>query len=116
MTTSDQAKAQSFQMPVWKALLLFLPILLISLVLWLSNILSAGDPLLNIAAVLTWLAFNTLFVLMLITGKTHRYRSVLFILVAIALPLDFIPWMIQTYGSMMLTEELSPLPRLVSGR
>ena len=91
MTTSDQAKAQSFQMPVWKALLLFLPILLISLVLWLSNILSAGDPLLNIAAVLTWLAFNTLFVLMLITGKTHRYRSALFILLSLPFPFTLFP-------------------------
>jgi ferredoxin-type protein NapH len=41
---------------------------------------------------------------MLITGKTHRFRAVLFILVAVSLPLDFIPYMIETYGSMMLTE------------
>ncbi|MBN1812030.1 MAG: 4Fe-4S binding protein, partial [Anaerolineae bacterium] len=59
-----------------------------------------------VALVASWLGFTVLFVLMLTTGKTYRYRSILFILTAIALPLDFIPYMVETYGSMMLTDDV----------
>jgi ferredoxin-type protein NapH len=104
MTTSIQAKAGSPGFAVWKAMLLVLPVALLSSYNWLG-LLSEGEPLQIVAVLLTWLAFNALFVLILTTGKTHRYRSVMFIAVAIALPLDFIPWMVKTYGSMMLTEE-----------
>jgi hypothetical protein len=90
--TAAQAKSRSSRMPIWKALLLFLPMLLISAVMWLGDVLSKGDPLITIAAVPTYLAFRALFFLMLITGKTHRYRSVMFMSAAIALlglhPLD----------------------------
>jgi ferredoxin-type protein NapH len=79
--------------------------LLISAVLWLGDVLSKGDLLLTVVAVLTYLAFSVLFLLMLITGRTHRYRSVMLMAAALALPLDFIPWMIETYGSMLLTDE-----------
>jgi ferredoxin-type protein NapH len=103
--TATQGQAHASRMPVWKALLLFLPMLLISAVLWLGDMLTQGESLLPPVAILTYLAFSVLFLLMLITGKTHRYRSVMFMAGAIALPLDFIPWMIETHGSMLLTEE-----------
>ena len=101
---SDQAGAQSPRMAVWKALLLCLPILLLSALIPLLS-LQSGDPLMIISGLAVWILVNVFFVLMLITGKTHRYRSVLFIMIAIALPLDFIPWMFETYGSMLLTDE-----------
>jgi ferredoxin-type protein NapH len=103
--SSDQARAQSPRMAVWKALLLCLPIFLLSSLMPLL-VLQSGDPLAIIASVPVWILLNVFFALMLITGKTHRYRSALFIMVAVALPLDFIPWMIETYGSMMLTDEI----------
>jgi hypothetical protein len=107
VTTSTQVKERSPGLAVWKAVLLVLPIALLSSYNWLPGLLTGqGEPLQILALALTWLAFNVLFVLMLSTGKTHRYRSILFILVAVALPLDFIPWMVKTYGSMMLTDEI----------
>jgi ferredoxin-type protein NapH len=67
--------------------------------------LESGDLPYILAILITWLGCNVAFILMLTTGQTHRYRSVLFILYAVALPLEFIPMMIETHGSMMLTEE-----------
>jgi polyferredoxin len=92
-------------MAVWKALLLSLPIFLLSS--WVPlMVLQSGAPLPIIASLAVWIMTNVFFALMLITGKTHRYRSIYFILVAVALPLEFIPWMIETYGSMLLSDEI----------
>jgi ferredoxin-type protein NapH len=101
----DQARAQSPRMATWKALLLCLPIFLLSSLIPLM-VLQSGNLLAFIASVPVWILLNVFFALMVFTGKTHRYRSVLFIMVAISLPLDFIPWMVETYGSMMLTDEI----------
>jgi ferredoxin len=94
-------------MAVWKAVLLMLPAALLSSLTWLGNLMGGEiDPLIVVALVASWLGFTVLFVLMLTTGKTYRYRSIMFILTAIALPLDFIPYMLETYGSMMLSEDV----------
>jgi ferredoxin-type protein NapH len=107
MTALAQTKTQSPGLAVWKAVLLILPIALLSSYAWLLSLLSGeSEPLQLASFALAWLAFNVVFVLMLTTGKTHRYRSALFILIAVALPLEFIPWMIKTYGSMMLTDDI----------
>lgn len=107
MTTSVRTEARSSGMAVWKAVLLVLPAALLSS---LSNldVLMRGDvdAMIVVSLVAPWLAFSVLFVLMLTTGKTYRYRSIMFILTAIALPLDFIPVMVETYGSMMLTDDV----------
>jgi len=91
-------------MALWKALLLSLPVFLITALLPLQ-VLESGDLPHILAILIMWLGFNVAFILMLTTGQTHRYRSVLFILFAVALPFEFIPMMIETHGSMMLTEE-----------
>jgi ferredoxin-type protein NapH len=107
VTTSVQTEARSSGMAAWKAVLLMLPAALLSALTWLGNLMGGNiDPLIVVALVASWLGFTVLFVLMLTTGKTYRYRSILFILTAIALPLDFIPYMIETHGSMMLTEDV----------
>jgi ferredoxin-type protein NapH len=107
MTTSDRTEARSSGMAVWKAVLLMLPAALLSSLTWLGNLMGGEvDPLIVVALVASWLGFTVLFVLMLTTGKTYRYRAIMFILTAIALPLDFIPYMVETYGSMMLTEDV----------
>jgi len=107
MTTSVRTEARSSGMAVWKAVLLMLPAALLSSLTWLGNLMGGEiDPLIVVALVASWLGFTVLFVLMLTTGKTYRYRSIMFILTAIALPLDFIPYMLETYGSMMLSEDV----------
>jgi ferredoxin-type protein NapH len=105
MTTSAQTKARSPGMAVWKALLLTLPIFLLSS--WVPlMVLQSGDLRAIIASLAVWAMTNVFFALMLITGKTHRYRSIYFILIAVALPLEFIPYMIETYGGMLLSDEI----------
>jgi polyferredoxin len=94
-------------MAVWKALLLTFPAALLSSLIWLNN-LRGGDvpPLIVASLIAAWLGFTVLFALMLITGKTHRYRSIMFIATAIAMPIEFISYMVETHGSMMLTEDM----------
>ena len=105
MTTTVQPQAARPGMAVWKAVLLILPIALLSSSQWLPAVLSGqAEPAQAVAFPVAYLAFFVVFVLMLSTGKTHRYRSVLFMAFAVSLPLDFIPWMIKTTGSMMLSE------------
>jgi ferredoxin-type protein NapH len=107
MTTSVRTEARSPGMAAWKAVLLMLPAALLSSLTWLGNLMGGEiDPLIVVALVASWLGFTVLFVLMLTTGKTYRYRSIMFILTAIALPLDFIPYMIETHGSMMLSKDV----------
>jgi len=107
MTTVVRSRPASPGMAVWKAVLIVLPIALLTSSQWLPAALlgKLDDPLQGAAFAVAYLAFYVLFVLMLTTGQTHRYRSALFIAVAIGLPLDFIPWMISTTGSMMLYPE-----------
>jgi ferredoxin-type protein NapH len=104
MTTSTKTRTGSPPMAIWKALLLSLPMFLITALLPLQA-LESGDLSYIVAILVMWLGFNVAFILMLTTGQTYRYRSVLFILLAVALPLWFIPMMIETHGSMMLSEE-----------
>jgi len=91
-------------MGIWKAVLLSLPVFLVTALLPLQA-LESGDVSYLVAILVMWLGFNVAFILMLTTGQTHRYRSVLFILLGVSLPLWFIPMMIETHGSMMLSEE-----------
>jgi len=104
MTASTKTRTGSPPMAIWKALLLSLPMFLITALLPLQA-LESGELSYIVAILVMWLGFNVAFILMLTTGQTYRYRSVLFILLAVALPLWFIPMMIETHGSMMLSEE-----------
>jgi ferredoxin-type protein NapH len=104
MTTSARALPGPSRLGVWKGLLLWLPIALISALTPLQVLQSGEVGMYGLAALIAWAVFNTFFALIFITGKTHRFRAVLFILVAVALPLEFIPYMVETYGSMMLSE------------
>jgi polyferredoxin len=103
MTTIAETKARSSRLAIWKALLLCVPVVLLTGVI-LMGILRIGDPLISVPAVLVWVAFIVLFCLMMVTGETHRYRSPLFILTAVMMPFSFIPNMIEARGSMVLTE------------
>jgi heme/copper-type cytochrome/quinol oxidase subunit 3 len=78
MTTSVRTEARPSGMAIWKAVLLMLPAALLSSLTWLMNLMGGeGDPLIMVALVASWLGFTVLFVLMLTTGKTYRYRSIM---------------------------------------
>jgi ferredoxin-type protein NapH len=104
MTTSARALSGPPRLGVWKGLLLWLPIALISALTPMQVLQSGEVGLYGLAALIAWVVFNAFFALIFISGKTHRFRAVLFVLVAVALPLEFIPYMVETYGSMMLSE------------
>ena len=107
MTRTTAIAAPSTRMAIWKALLLSLPMLLFASYKWLLALgPGGGDRLQVIAGVVVAIVFTTGFGLMLITGQTHRYRSALFILLAIALPFYFIPGMFENYGTNMLSDEM----------
>jgi polyferredoxin len=74
-----------------------------------AMMLTGGQPIRNplrlIAVVLTWVLLNVFFFLMLKTGKTHEYRSFLFIVLSVAFVLGFITELLSVRGSMALTQE-----------
>ncbi len=87
----------------WQAALLALPMLLLSAMMMLGS--SGGGTALQTASWgITWALLNVFFFLMLLTGHTHRYRSILFVAVAVGFVISFIPSLIETRGSMALTE------------
>jgi polyferredoxin len=82
--------------------------LLLSAMLLFGSMLSGEesetDPLLLGSALVVWVAVNILFYLMLYTGKTHRYRSIAFIVMAFAFIITFMTTIIEERGALALTE------------
>ena len=72
-----------------RAVLLTLPLTVLSLALSAMSGMFAS-PLYAIAAVATLIFMNTCFFLLFYTGKTDRYRSILFITTALMFPIQFI--------------------------
>ena len=108
MTTLTRTQRGSPPMAIWKAALLTLPIIVpASIGLMMQLMYGNGETIGIIAGVLILILFTAFFFMMLLTGKTQRYRSALFILVALALPFFFIPGMIDAYGTNMLTDEMT---------
>ncbi len=62
------------------------------------------DPKEMIALVLTLLFANTLFFLLLYTGRTDRYRAIYFSTFAVSLIISFVSHMFEARGSMSLSE------------
>jgi ferredoxin len=88
-----------------KAVLLSLPMALLTLVLILGANAST-DPLKLIPAIISWFFVNILFFLMISTGRTDRYRAILFITLAVCLPPSFILELYELRGHfMVLTPE-----------
>lgn len=101
MSAVRQARAGTPRMAIWKALLIVLPVAAFS---GMSMLPPGGELPWTIASWVSWLTFTTLFVLMLVTGQTHRFRSPLFMLIAFMLPVNFIAHMIEVYGTMALSQ------------
>jgi ferredoxin-type protein NapH len=104
MTTQTATlKPQLPKVGIWKGLALTVPIALLTAMM-LSGGQSITDPMQGIAIAVTWLVLNAIFFLMLTTGKTYQYRSVLFITMALALVLWFMAEVFSTRGSNVVTE------------
>jgi len=108
MTARTRTEERSPDMAIWKALLLTLPIVLFAATPLVADV-SSGD--LELIAIIPslamWILLTVFFFRMLVTGQTHRYRSALFIMLAIAVPFYLIPQLFELYGTNMLTPEMT---------
>ena len=86
-----------------KTFLIVLPMLLFSFTLLNRGIKINSDPMQLIPLVVTYVFLNTLFILMVHTGKVDQYRTILFVTYAICFVLSFIPSLVEVRGSNMYT-------------
>lgn len=89
----------------WQTFLIALPMLLFSLMMLTGGNGLGEDPRELIALLITYVFVNTIFILMVHTGKIDKYRSILFITYAVCFVLWFIPNLIEARGSMNYTSE-----------
>jgi ferredoxin-type protein NapH len=93
--------------PVWMWIRragLIVAMLLLSAMMLLGGVGQNQDPLVLVALAVTYLFINTLFVLMVVTGRTDRYRSILFVTFAVLFVVSFIANLIEVRGSMALSQ------------
>jgi ferredoxin-type protein NapH len=86
-----------------KALLISLPMLLLSFLMLSGEGGVSKDPLRSFPFFITLALVNVLFFLMIRTGKTDRYRAVFFITMAVLFVISFIANLLEARGSMALT-------------
>lgn len=72
---------------LFKAALFSLPMLLLTALLLLHGLNSAG-PLKQIAVYLTYIFVNSIFFLMIYTGHTYKYRSLFFVIYSLCFVLS----------------------------
>jgi ferredoxin len=85
------------------AVLLSLPMLLLSLFMFFGQGGVPADPLKAIPFLITLVLVNILFFLMIRTGKTDRYRAIFFIAMAVLFVVSFLAHFQEARGSMALT-------------
>ncbi len=101
--TKETGKNRLEKMGSFKAFLLTLPMMAFTFIMFSEGKLPR-EPVHIIAFLATYLFFNTLFFLMLRTGRTDRWRAVLFITLAAVFTISFISRYIEARGSMFISE------------
>jgi ferredoxin-type protein NapH len=105
MTTATAVPATRRGLSVPRAALVALPMLLLSAFMLTGGRGLPRHPLELVPFLLTFVGVNVLFFRMARTGRTDRYRAVVFVALAVAFVLTFIPNLIETRGAMGLTQE-----------
>jgi ferredoxin-type protein NapH len=98
------AFSTAYAMRTGKAALWSAPMLLLSLIMFVGQSGIPRSPLKAIPLFITLVLVNVLFFLMMKTGKTDRYRAILFIGMAILFVVSFLAHYQEVRGSMALTE------------
>jgi ferredoxin-type protein NapH len=93
-------KISSMKKSFGKSLLYTLPMFLITLVFITGGRLNFSDPAAVLAVLLTFSGMNILYFLMHYTGKTDRFRAILFIIFALTLSFTLISNMLEMRNSM----------------
>jgi polyferredoxin len=86
-----------------KAVLLTLPILLLMALMTTQGRPLPQDPLLRISLAVAYIVTVSIFFLIAYTGRTHKYRSLLFVTYALSFVLTFIPNLLEMRGSMAIS-------------
>jgi len=97
-------KHESLKKSLGKSLLYTLPMLLLTLLFITGGRLDFSNLSSLMAMLITYIVVNVLYFLMHLTGKTDRYRAVLFIIFAISLSFTLISNMIETRNSMSFSQ------------
>jgi ferredoxin-type protein NapH len=106
MSKTSAALKQAFpQNSLLKSILLVLPMLFLTAMIMSEGGKIPKNPLHLIPFVTVYILFNGMFFLMIYTGKTDRYRAILFTTLAASMVISFISNMIEIRGSMALTGE-----------
>jgi polyferredoxin len=87
-----------------KSLLYTLPMFLITFVFITGGKPNFPDPASGLAILLTFLGMNALYFLMYYTGKTDKFRAILFIIFALSLSFTLISNMVETRNSMSFSQ------------
>jgi ferredoxin-type protein NapH len=87
-----------------RAILLTLPILLLMPLMVTQGRPWPKDPVELAGPVVAYLIIVGTFFLMVYTGRTYRYRSILFVVYAVCFVITFIPNLFELRGSMAITE------------
>ncbi len=88
-----------------KAILLTLPMLLLTGLMVTGGQPIPKEPIRLIPLAGTYLLINGIFFLLIYSGRINRYRTILFVIYAICFVLTFTTNLIETRGSMILTQE-----------
>jgi polyferredoxin len=109
MTTATAAltKAGIRGFGFWKSLAVTLPMALLTAVFLIGQGGTEADPFGLAASAVTWLGLTVAFFLMLSTGKTDRIRSILFVLMALALVYTFMYEILTARGSNIVTDAVA---------
>jgi ferredoxin-type protein NapH len=89
---------------LFKAVLLSFPMVLLTGLMTTQGSLPSARPAL-IAWLISFSFLNALFFLMVYTGKTNRYRTVLFVVTAVCFVVTFMTNLIEARGSLALTRD-----------
>ena len=94
----------SMRKSFWKAILFALPMFLITFLFISGGKPDFTDPVSSLSLLITFLLVNFLYFMMHYTGKTDKYRAVLFIIFALCLSFTLISNMIATRNSMSFSQ------------
>lgn len=100
----DSVTSLTLKKPLGKSVLYTLPMFLITFMFITGGKPDFSNPAQNVAVLVTFLGMNLLYFLMHYTGKTDRYRAILFVVFALSLSFTLIKNMVEMRNSMSFSQ------------
>jgi len=102
---SKKATAGGPPRSLWRAILVSLPMIFLSLFMTIGGGGLPRRPLQLVSLIMTLALINVVFFMMVFTGKTDRYRAIFFVTMAVLFVVSFISNLLEMRGSMSLSQE-----------